>query len=164
MKDPIYGDNLDHYLALGKDNDIFCFSIPEIEEWPTMQVPLETDYAELISVLTYSKICMASASTLIFDAFACDTCFIGIGFDGNEQQLPPSKSVRRMFEFEHYKNVYEIGGFYIAHSKEELSEYINRYLMDPTIHANERALTLKQQVRFCDGKNYLRVVAAIKQV
>ena len=68
-----------------------------------------------------------------------------------------------MFEFEHYKNVYEIGGFYIAHSKEELSEYINRYLMDPTIHANERALTLKQQVRFCDGDNYLRVVAAIKQ-
>ncbi len=161
VKDPVYGDNLEQYLSLREGNDIFAFSIPEIEEWKTVQVPNENDYAELISLLTYADICISSASTLIFDAFACNTCFIGIGFDGYEKGVPPSKSVRRMFEFEHYKNVYKIGGFFIAESEKQLLECINTYLRNPAIHAEERALTLAQQIQFTDGKSYRRALDAI---
>ncbi len=164
VKDPVHGDNLDRYLSMAKDSDTFCLSIPEIESWATMHVPKETDYTELISALTYANISMASASTLIFDSFACNTCFIGIGFDGRETQVPYNKSVRRMFEFEHYKNVSKIGGFYVAESIAELVTDVNNYLDNPEIHKKEREITLNQQITYHDGKNYERVIAAIKEV
>lgn len=164
VKDPIFGDNMQQYLALGEGNDIFSFSIPEIEEWPGMQVPKASDFLELISILTHARICIASASTLIFDSFACNTSFIGIGFDGYHTHIPKTKSVRRMFEFEHYKNVYKIGGFYIAESQAELIDYVNRYLSDEKIHQKERHVTLEQQIKFRDGLNYKRVLNAIEQI
>ena len=164
VKDPILGDNLDEYKRLAIESDIFSLSLPEIEDWSTMQVPMETDYRELISILSYAQICIASASTLIFDSFACDTCFIGVGFDGYEKQLPKQKSVRRMFEFEHYKNVFEIGGFGIAESKEELARFINGYLDDPNMHKEKRRQTLEQQIKFFDGKSYQRAIQAIKKI
>lgn len=164
VKDPVLGDNLDEYKRLVNESDLFSLSLPEIDDWSTMQVPMETDYRELISILSYSKICIASASTLIFDSFACNTCFIGVGFDGYEKPMPKQKSVRRMFEFEHYKNVYEIGGFRIAESKEELTRFINEYLEDPTIHEEKRRQTLEQQIKFFDGRSYQRVLEAIRKI
>jgi hypothetical protein len=164
VKDPVYGDNLEEYRLLALENDTFALSIPETEEWASMTIPSKTDYRELISALTYAKICIASASTLIFDSFACNTCFIGIGFDGEEKQIPYHKSVKRMFDFEHYKNVRSLGGFYVAESKRDLANYINSYLTDPGIHKEERAKTLNQHIKFFDGKNYQRVIAAINQV
>lgn len=163
VKDPILGDNLDAYKRLVDTSSIFHLSLPEIEDWATMQVPMESDFKELISILTYAQICIASASTLIFDSFACNTCFIGVGFDGFEK-LPKHKSVRRMFEFEHYKNVYAIGGFKIAETKEELADFINEYLSDPSIHKEKREQTLIQQIKFLDGRNYLRVLEAINRI
>ena len=164
VKDPVFGDNIERYLSLGEGNDIFTFSIPEIEEWPRMQVPKASDFLELISILTHAQVCIASASTLIFDSFACNTTFIGIGFDGYQNDVPKNKSVRRMFEFEHYKNVYRIGGFYIAESKAQLIDHINRYLSDGKIHQKERDITLEQQIKFRDGLNYQRVLNAIEQI
>lgn len=164
VSDPVMGDNLDEYKKLVDSGNIFSLSLPEVEDWATMQVPLETDYKELISILSYARICIASASTLIFDSFACATSFIGIGFDGNEQSLPKQKSVRRMFEFEHYKNVYEIGGFRIAESKEQLAFFINEYLSNPELHVKKQEQTLEQQIKFKDGRNYERVIKAIKKI
>ncbi len=69
-----------------------------------------------------------------------------------------------MFEFEHYKNVHQIGGFRIAESKEQLANYINEYLDNPKIHVEKQKQTLDQQIKFYDGKNYLRVMDAIKKV
>ncbi|MEJ7645957.1 MAG: hypothetical protein WKF87_15285 [Chryseolinea sp.] len=164
VSDPILGDNLDEYKRLAADGAIFSLSLPEVQEWGTMQVPLETDYRELISILSYSRIAIASASTIIFDSFACNTKFIGIGFDGLQPQLPKHRSVRRMFEFEHYKNVYAIGGFRIAESQKELAQYINEYLDNPEIHKEKQLETLKQQVKFLDGQNYQRVMKAVREI
>ena len=105
VNDPVFGDNLDEYLKLNAHN-VFCFSIPEVQVWGSIRMPMASDYKELISALTYSKICIASASTLIFDSFACNTPFIGIGFDGYRENIPYKESVRRMFDFEHYKTGY----------------------------------------------------------
>ena len=69
-----------------------------------------------------------------------------------------------MFEFEHYKNVYQIGGFRIAESKEQLADFINEYLENPNILVEKQKKTLDQQIKFYDGKNYLRVIDAIKKV
>ena len=164
VSNPTLGDNLDQYRNLVSSSSIFSLSLPDIDDWATMQVPLETDFKDLISILTHSSICIASASTLIFDSFACNTSFIGVGFDGNEPPLPKHKSVRRMFEFEHYKNVYQIGGFRIAESKEQLANLINEHLENPNLHVEKQRQTLDQQIKFYDGKNYLRVIDAIKKV
>jgi hypothetical protein len=164
VSDPVLGDNLDEYRRLAESDNTFSLSLPEVEEWGTMQVPLDTDYKELISILSNASISIASASTLIFDSFACETSFIGVGFDGYEKPLPKEKSVRRMFEFEHYINVYNIGGFRIAESKEELAKFVNEYLENPGIHRSKQIETLKQQVNFLDGRNYSRVLEAIKRV
>ena len=164
VSDPVLGDNLDDYRKLVSSGDTFSLSLPEVAEWSTMQVPLETDYKELISILSYSSICIASASTLIFDSFACQTNFIGVGFDGFEKPLPKAKSVRRMFEFEHYKNVYKIGGFRIAESKDELAAFVNEYMKRPDSHREKQIETLKQQVKFLDGRNFERVIETIQKV
>ena len=164
VKDPVFGDNMEQYYTLQKSSDIFCLSIPDVEEWASISIPKETDYTELISALTYSTICISSASSLIFDSCACNTCFIGVGFDGNDKGLPYHQSVRRMFDFEHYRHVVALGGFYIAESREELAQYINAYLDNPEIHKKEREQTLQEQIKFCDGKNYQRVMEAVKSI
>jgi hypothetical protein len=161
VSDPVHGDNLEDYKDLVRRSDTFSLSIPAVEDWGSLQVPLETDFDELISILGYAGICIAPASTLIFDSFACHTCFIGVGFDGCEKEVPLSKSVRRMFEFEHYKSVLEIGGFSIAESRDELVRLINAYFDDPTIHQREREITLNKHIKFQDGLNYQRVLEAI---
>jgi hypothetical protein len=164
VNDPVFGDNLDEYLKLKTKNDIFCFSIPDVEAWGSIRMPRESDYKELISALTHSRICIASASTLIFDSFACNTPFIGIGFDGYRENIPYKDSVKRMFDFEHYKNVAAIGGFFISKSIPEFADHINTYLENPDFHKEKRDETLRQQIKFNDGKNFTRVMAAIKSI
>lgn len=165
VSDPILGDNLNEYRKLVKDDpDIFSLSLPVVDAWPSMQVPEESDFRELISILTYSNISIASASTLIFDSFACNSCFIGVGFDGYDKPLPKNRSVRRMFEFEHYKNVYAIKGFEIAESQDQLWQYINEYLEHPERHRDKQVKTLVQQVKFMDGKNFERVLKVVREI
>jgi hypothetical protein len=161
VSDPVFGDSMEAYRKLAESSDLFELSLPQTEDWSTMQVPMETDYRELISILSYADVTIASASTLIFDSFACQTPFIGVGFDGFEKGLPKNKSVRRMFEFEHYQHVYRLNGFRIAESIEQLVSFVNEYIEHPEVHSQERQTILSQQVRFTDGKNHERVITAI---
>ena len=69
------------------------------------------------------------ASTLAIDACALGAPVIGVGFDGH-QTKPYNQSVRRTFDFTHYRRIVELGGLRIAESKEMLIAEINAYLHD----------------------------------
>ena len=85
---------------------------------------------------------------------------VNIGFDAN---LDPdfNRSVKRHFQYSHYLDIVKSNGVKIANSEQELGEFINRYLNDPTLESTGRNLIVDNQCSFRDGKSSERLLRYI---
>ena len=115
---------------------------------------------ELLNTLYYSDITINPQSTMSIDATAFDKPVINLGFDGYER-LPYIKSVRRLYDLEHYIPVIKTGGVRIVHSPEELIVWINRYLADSSIDKEGRKRILEEQCYKFDGKSAARTAGCV---
>lgn len=121
------------------------------------------DLAHLANSLYHSDVTINTESTMSLDAAAFDRPVISIGFDGFHR-LDYWRSLARNYRREHYRSVLETGGVRLAQSFDELIEYINMYLDDPTVDREGRA-RLRERVLFrLDGRSAQRVAGAIHEM
>jgi hypothetical protein len=114
----------------------------------------------LASLLRHAAVCVNVASTLAIDAALSDTPVVGVGFDGFETP-PYERSIRRAYDYTHYRPIVASGGAPVAESVDTLLSQINAYLADPSLHAEGRQRIAMEQAGILDGHAGLRVAQAI---
>ena len=119
-----------------------------------------TDYSTLSNTLYHADVMINVASTITIESCLFDTPVVNIGFDAN-LDLDFNRSVKRHFQYSHYLDIVESNGVKIANSEQELSEFINRYLDDPTLESTGRNLIVDNQCSFRDGKSSERLLRYI---
>lgn len=115
---------------------------------------------ELLDSLYYSDIIINAQSTMTIDAAALDKPVINLAFDGYEK-LSYIRSVRRLYDIDHYQPIIKTGGVRIVRNEEELVKWINHYLADPAIDGDGREKILTEQCWRIDGKNSQRTAELI---
>jgi hypothetical protein len=82
---------------------------------------------------------------------------VAVGFDGREK-MPYEQSVRRTYEFTHYRRLVAQGGLRIAESAEQMVEELNIYLHDRTRDAEGRRRVVESHLVSLDGLAWSRVL------
>jgi CDP-glycerol glycerophosphotransferase (TagB/SpsB family) len=121
---------------------------------------LPQDQARLRETLQAADVLLWVATTLGVDAAALDRPQIMVNFDGFETR-PYLKSVRKFHDEDHMKKLVATGGAHVARSKQELAEWINKYLDDPSLDADKRKKIVESQIVYTDGKSGERFAQAI---
>jgi hypothetical protein len=114
----------------------------------------------LASLLRRAGVCVNVASTLAIDAALADTPVVGVAFDASAS-LPHERSIRRAYDYTHYRPIVESGGAPIAGSFEELIDRVNGYLADPTRDAVGRRRIAEEPAGLLDDHAGRRVARAI---
>lgn len=114
------------------------------------------DDIEIAETMLHSDVVINVASTMTIDSAAFDTPSISIRFD-IRGELPFEHSVKKYYEYEHYRVLRETGGVDIVDSPEELISKINHVLEYPSYLKEERNNIVLQQVKYPDGKAGYRV-------
>lgn len=155
-----FGDDLEPYRKRAAAHSRIKLSIPRVMRWGSITPPLPADGVELMVLLQSAVACVIPGSTLAIDACALGTPVIGIGFDGHESR-PYERSVRRMFDFTHYRRIVDHGGLRIAESKEMLISEIAAYLHDRSRDQAGRDKIVTSHLGCVDGLAWKRVLAVV---
>lgn len=125
--------------------------------------PTLHDRAHLAATLTHTDVLVNFASTTTLEACVFDTPVVNIGFDG-EPGLPLPLSIRRYFQFEHYRPILQAGAARVASDPEELVGAVRAYLEDPARDRDARRSIVE---RFCgdlDGRAGERLARVVIDV
>lgn len=163
VHDPHFGDNLSEYHRRAAEHPRIKLSVPSILRWNSITPPAPEDTMELMTLLKYTAVAIMPASTLAIDACALGAPVIGIGFDGYDSK-PYEQSVRRTFDFTHYRRIVAEGGLRIAESREMLIAEVAAYLRDRTRDQEGRARIVASHLGAVDGGAWRRILAVIHQV
>ena len=109
------------------------------------------DMKHLAATMLHSDVVINTSSTIAIDAAALDTPIICAAFDGR-RELPYERSVRRHFDYTHYKKLLAMGGIRVARNREELRDHVNAYLADPNLDREGRKRIVERQCFAIDGK------------
>ena len=157
VDDPVFGDNLDQYLQLAANSENIRLSIPQVMRWGRITPPSPSDTVELMTLLQGAAVSVMPATTLAIDACALGCPVVGIGFDGRDR-LPYNQSVRRTFDFTHYRRLVALGGLRIAESADQMVAEIQAYLHDRTRDIEGRQRVVETHLGNLDGQAWLRVL------
>ena len=117
----------------------------------------------LADTLRHADVVVNAASSISIDAAAVGTPVVCVDFEVREG-VPYHSSITRFYDFTHQRPVVESGGVTRARSPEELVAAIRRYLDDPTLDAEGRALLVREQCHVLDGGAGRRVGEAMLQM
>jgi len=156
VNDPVFGDNLEQYHERVRRSARIRLSIPRILRWGRISPPTHDDSIELMTLLHGAAVSVMPASTLAIDACALGAPVIGIGFDGRETR-PYAQSVRRTFDFTHYRRLVEQGGLRIAESADALIDEIAAYVADRDRDRDGRERVVASHLGALDGAAWRRV-------
>ena len=123
-------------------------------------IPPENEMFGLMTMLKASQLCINIASTTSLDAAACGIPVINVAFDGyrKEKYL---HSVRRFYDFSHYKDVVQTGAVKMVYNEQDLVKWISRYLEDPSLDQEKREKLISEQCWKLDGKASERVAEIV---
>ena len=123
-------------------------------------IPPENEMFGLMTMLKASQLCINIASTTSLDAAACGIPVINVAFDGyrKEKYL---HSVRRFYDFSHYKDVVQTGAVKMVYNEQELIQWINKYLEDSELDQEKREKLISEQCWKLDGKASERVAEIV---
>jgi len=161
--DPVFGDDLAAYRVLADRYNFVHLSMPDVAEWGPLKAPSFSDFSELIALLKRASAVVAPASTIAIDAAAVDTPMIGLGFDGH-RTLPYEQSVRRMFDFTHYRPLMQTGAIELALSADDLVRELKAYIADPSLRRDARRRVVEELLTFDDGRAHTRVMDVVREV
>lgn len=162
VHDPHFGDDLGEYRRRAATHARIKLSVPSILRWGAMTPPAPEDTKELMTLLRHAAVTVMPASTLAIDACALGAPVVGIGFDGYDTR-PYEQSVRRTFDFTHYRRIVELGGMRIAESKQMLIDEVAAYLRDRSRDARGRERIVATHLGQLDGAGWKRVLAVVAQ-
>lgn len=115
------------------------------------------DMFELSNFIGGAVITLNSGSTISIDALMHDKPVVLTVFDG-DNIFPWHLSVKRVSEYEHIRNLTEIGGVIPTNNYNELKETIIKCLNNPDLNKEARQKTIQAQCFQIDGKSTERVV------
>lgn len=118
------------------------------------------DNVILGETMWHSDVVVNVASTITIDAAIFDTPVVCVGFDIRGDR-PYLKSVRRFYDFDHYRKLAQTGGFRIAYSKDALLQELRSYLADPARDRDGRRRIVEEQCYYQDGRSGERVAKYI---
>lgn len=157
----IYADDLEAYRALqGRYPALVALDLPQVINSGLQWALPDDEMIWLASLLRWADVSLTVGSTLAIDAALCDTPVIGVAFDGL-QSLPYPRSIRRAYDYTHYKPLVETGGLRLAETEEQMIELVNRYLADPALDQEGRAAIVREQAWKMDGHSGERVAGLI---
>lgn len=156
VNDPVFGDNLDQYHDRAACSPRIKLSIPRILRWGRISPPTPDDSVELMTLLHGAAACVMPASTLALDACALGAPVVGIGFDGRATR-PYEQSVRRTFDFTHYRRLVAQGGLRIAESADQMIDELAAYIADRSRDREGRQRVVTSHLGTLDGSAWRRV-------
>ena len=118
------------------------------------------DDIEIAETVLYSDVVLNVASTMTIDSAVFNTPSLSVAFD-LRTSIPFAHSVKRFYEYEHYRELRKTGGVHLINSPEDMIEQTRCYLIDPSINKEKRQAIVKQQCKFTDGKSGERVADGI---
>jgi len=125
---------------------------------------LSEDEEQLLAeTMCHSDVVVNVASTITIDAAIFDTPVVCVGFDIRAPRKY-RQSLRRFYDFEHYRKLRATGGFRIAANRDRLFAEIDAYLVDPTRDTVGRSRIVAEQCQFVDGRSAERVAHMILQM
>ena len=110
------------------------------------------DFQSLADTLYYSSIVISYASTMSIDAAVFDTPIINLTID-----FPGCRPTAEFYKVDHYQPVLATGAIQLVNTKEELQEWIGRFLEYPELHRAQRARLVREQCGALDGRAGMRV-------
>ncbi len=119
---------------------------------PDGKKKVEMSYQDLLNLkysLKYTDVNVNYASTITIEACIFDKPVINIGYLG---------VYTFAYGFTHYEPIYKSGAVRLVKKDEELAEFINMYLKDPSIDCAARQKIVSDYVKFTDGLSYKRSV------
>lgn len=121
---------------------------------------LPNDQNHLRETLQAADVVLWVATTLGIDAAALNRPQIMVNFDGYEQR-PYLQSVRKYHDEDHMKKLVATGGAHVARSREEMIEWINKYLEKPSLDSEKRQKIIDTQLVYADGRSGDRFARAV---
>ena len=131
--------------------------------FPDAWNPDTSDMINMHAFLKYSDVLVNFSSTMTIDGCAVGTPVVNVCF-GDDPSLPYIKSARRVYDYDHFKNLMDSGAFPVAYNKDEMAEYINNYLKNPELDKENRAALAKYQCTSIDGTAGKRIAECVKEV
>lgn len=117
----------------------------------------------LVHSIAFCACVISTFSTITIDAAAADRPMIGVRFDA-DPDCPARHSVLKIAHaHDHYQELEDAGGVYLAHSMDELINGINLYLEHPERDREGRKRIREAQIEFLDGQNGKRAADFIKE-
>ncbi len=106
--------------------------------------------------LLYSDLVINFGSTVSIDAAVFDRPIICVNFDFRGER-PFKYSMKRLYVFDHYRKLVELGGMRLPESREALIDDINAYLKNPDLDKAGRQNIVDKQCHFEDGQSGARI-------
>ncbi len=116
----------------------------------------EEDMTHLLNTLVHCDLLIHTASTLGIEAAFFDKPSISIAFDGDAHPRP-ERSVARYYKYVHLKRVAATGGMKIANNFQELLDYTDQYLKNPSLDRAKRKILIEENVGIIDGRAGKRI-------
>lgn len=114
----------------------------------------------LADTLSHAALLVCYASSLSVNAAVFGKPVINIGFEITPR-VRLRKSPTQFYAMEHYRNALQSGGIRLVQDKEELLQWLHRYLEDPRVDSPGRARLVAEQCSFSDGQAGARIARAV---
>ena len=108
--------------------------------------------SDLAETLHHGAVIINVVSTIALDAAMLDRPIVCIAFDGDRPR-PYLQSIRKMYDYTHYRPVVESGGVVLASSHAHLVEAVNVYLAQPDSHREGRRRIRETVCGFSGGRS-----------
>lgn len=108
------------------------------------------DDRHLADTLFWSDLVISGPSTMCVDAAVFDKPVILVGFDTHGENRPYSESIRRYYDYDHFRPILASGGVRYAATPKDFTDAARSYLADPRQDQEGRKRILEEQ---CGGNN-----------
>lgn len=109
------------------------------------------DDRHLADTLFWSDLVIAGPSTMCVDAAVFDKPVILVGFDTHGKNRPYGQSIRRYYDYDHFRPILASGGVRYAATPKDFIDAVRSYLADPRQDQEGRRRIVREQCGGNDG-------------
>lgn len=124
-------------------------------------MPTQEDVSVLVNLARHSDVGVNMASTMTMDFAVFDKPVVNVAYWSEDPRNLQTTPWLKYYSYEHYKPVVELGATRVATSADELADYVNQALRDPSACAPGRRALLELQMDQPPGGAALRQAEAL---
>jgi hypothetical protein len=126
--------------------------------------PQKNNTRHLGLTMKYSNVVINIASTITIDAACFNTPIINIAYDMKRDDSDYTGSIKRYYQYTHYKHVVTTNAAKLVYSDKDLFKTILLYIENPNLGTKERKLLVEKQTNMLDGKSTKRISRIINDI